>query len=1022
MQLLKQASRYALLSALLLGGFATEGQSANAVQFATPTSIPLLKAAHHLDVPAAPAAPAAPTATLLNTYTLTDTALGAFQNAYLPGSITNDRKVRLGGIGSDMWHSPTDPADEFWMVTDRGPNVTINNNLIFAVPTFDPIILHVRVTPTSTIEILNTYPILTAAGAPVTGLPNINGYDDKPFEVDGTTLIPYNPDGVDTEGLVRTASGDFWLVEEYNPSLLHLDSTGKTIRRYAPQGLVFTPTQPTSPVSYTLPSILTKRKANRGFESLTMSHDQKWLYFAVQSPLNNPNSAAGNASNLVRVFQFDVALDRVVAEYVYQFDPPSTYEAGARRQDLKVSAMNFVNPTTLLIEERTDLIAKVYLVDLTHATNILGSLWDTTATSPTLEAYTNTLPTGVVPLSKTLVVNLSEIPGMPNKIEGVAIVNSTTLAVANDNDFDIGTFDINGDNTVITSTKSRILMIGLTMTLPLSETPAVPATTLTILHTNDVHARVAEYNANGSSTCSGTSCVGGAARIATAVNQIRGAVSNTMLLDAGDQFQGTLYYNLFKSDIVTRTMNAIGYDAMTIGNHEFDDKPAELERLVTGVNFPVLSSNINASTHPTLSSKIRASVIITKNGVPYGVVGATTEDTAFLSSVGDVTFSPVVTAVQSEVNKLTAQGISKIIMVGHLGYDVDLKLASVITGVDVIVGGHTHTFLYTPVLTRANGDVPAGPYPTVVTGKDGNPVLIVQAFQWGRYLGRIDVGFTPTGTVQSWQGAPILLDSLVPQDPAVLGIITPTYSSQVEALRTMVIGTSTVPLSITVNSAPNCRIGECPLGNLLADAMLWKANQVVTGTRANAAAGITANEAPFDFALTNGGGLRAPIDVGPISLGEVLETLPFGNSLATFEITGTHVITSIENGLARYGAAVSGNGRFPQVSGLRFFFDATRPVGQRLISVFVRQADGSYSPIVPTRVYRIVTNNFTRGGGDDYALFRDAAINPYDFGPALDQVLADYIQSRPNQTISPAVEGRIVIVTQRYYMPIVVKA
>jgi 5'-nucleotidase len=469
-------------------------------------------------------------------------------------------------------------------------------------------------------------------------------------------------------------------------------------------------------------------------------------------------------------------------------------------------------------------------------------------------------------------------------------------------------------------------------------------------------------------------------------------------------------------------MNTIGYDAMAVGNHEFDDKPAELERLVNGVNFPVLSSNINASTYPTLSSKIKSSVVITKGGEAYGIVGATTEDTLFLSSVVSVTFSPVITAVQNEVNKLTAQGINKIILVGHLGYDVDIKLASVITGVDVIVGGHTHSFLYTPVLTRANGDVPVGPYPTVASSKDGAPVLIVQAFQWGRYLGRIDVGFTPTGTVQTWQGAPILLDSLMPQDPAVLSIITPTYTSQVQTLRNTQVGTSTVAMSITVNSEPNCRLGECALGNLVTDAMLWKANQVISGTNAAGAhMRAEAGAAPFDFALTNGGGLRAPIDVGPITLGEVIETLPFGNAIATFEITGTHIISSLENSLARYGAAVSGNGRFAQVSGLRYFFDASKPVGQRILGVFVKQADGSYSPIGLTRRYRVVTNNFVRGGGDDYVLFRDFAINPYDFGPALDQAVADYIASLPNNTASPALEGRVTAVKLRLNLPVIAR-
>lgn len=279
MRLTRKVTSQVLLSALLLSNFATMNQPATASQ---PQRQQTLPTTNLISKPQQTmAAPAAPTATLLNTYTLTDTALGAFQNLYLTGTITNDRQIDLGGIGSDLWHSPGDPADEFWMVTDRGPITTVSGTLAFAVPAFDPVILHVRVTLTNTIDVLNALPILTSSGAPVTGLPNNNVYDEKPFQIDGTTVISYNPDGLDTEGLVRTTAGDFWVAEEYNPSLVHLDSTGKTIRRYAPQGLVFTPTQPTSPMTYNLPGILTRRKGDRGFEGLTLSNDQKQLFVAV---------------------------------------------------------------------------------------------------------------------------------------------------------------------------------------------------------------------------------------------------------------------------------------------------------------------------------------------------------------------------------------------------------------------------------------------------------------------------------------------------------------------------------------------------------------------------------------------------------------------------------------------------------------------------------------------------------------------------------------------------------------------
>jgi YVTN family beta-propeller protein len=551
---------------------------------------------------------------------------------------------------------------------------------------------------------------------------------------------------------------------------------------------------------------------------------------------------------------------------------------------------------------------------------------------------------------------------------------------------------------------------------------------VTLLHTNDVHARIFEYNANGSAACSGTSCVGGAARMSTAIKQTRATISNTLLFDSGDQFQGTLYYNLFRSSAVTLTMNALGYNAMAIGNHEFDSGPAELRRLIDGVTFPVLSANTDVSAEPLLAGKIRPSAVVTTaGGERFGVVGIVTEDTAFLSSPGpNVRFTPHVSATQTAINALLAQGVNRVIVLSHLGYDVELRLARAITGADVILGGHSHTFLYSPVTVLPNGDNAAGPYPTAVTATDGSTVLVAQAYQWGRYLGRLNVRFTPDGRVSSWSGNPIYLDSGVANDPTVTAIISPSLTAQVAALRSQEVGSTTTALPVLSGTLQICRAQECLLGNVVADAMLWKANQLISSTQpASATAAAAMGELPYDFAIQNGGGLRAPIDPPTVTVGEIIETLPFGNSLATFEITGTHVISSIESGLANYG--VSGNGRFPQVSGLRYYFDPTKPVGQRLLGVFVRGSDGRFTPIAPQRIYRVVTNDFMRKGGDGYALFKDAALRPYDFGPGVDEVLAEYIASRPNRTLSPTLDGRIVqgappaSTGRRVLLPIAVK-
>jgi uncharacterized repeat protein (TIGR01451 family) len=182
--------------------------------------------------------------------------------------------------------------------------------------------------------------------------------------------------------------------------------------------------------------------------------------------------------------------------------------------------------------------------------------------------------------------------------------------------------------------------------------------------------------------------------------------------------------------------------------------------------------------------------------------------------------------------------------------------------------------------------------------------------------------------------------------------------------------------------------------------MLWKANQ---------------NLAPADqyqIAFQNGGGLRAPITALTVTVGEVLEVLPFGNTLATFEITGSVLLQALENGVRNYPE----DGRFPQVSGMRFLWDPYRPIGSRVISVEVRNpVDNTWQPISPTARYKVVTNNFVRQGGDFYTMFRNQAINPYDYGPTLDEAVIEYLQQF--SPVTPTLEGRIIYTRRSAIVP-----
>lgn len=422
----------------------------------------LLPPARGEDAPGKKAAVAA-------SFTLADTPLAAFQNARLPGTIANDRKILLGSIGSDLWHGPGDAADEFWMITDRGPNGQIKvegeNRRTFPVPEFSPVILRVKA-EAGALRVLDAIPIVTRSGKPVTGMPNTEGRDETPYDYAAQKKLGFNPNGLDTEGLVRTAGGDFWVVDEYGPSLLRLDSRGKVLKRYVPAGIRLEGTD--YDVAPALPAILGKRKINRGFEGLALSGDEKTLYLALQSPLLNPDKKTGDVSRQTRILAFDVASEKTVAEYVYRFEAAKEFDPEHSAPDeMKVSSVAAINPGALLVLERTDWVAKIYRVDLGAATNILGSRWDDPAASPALEALNDPGAGEFRPLKKTLVVDLSRLDGVPEKIEGLAVLDATTIAVANDNDFDVGDFTAGGDNAG-KGAKNRLLKIALPEPLPLA--------------------------------------------------------------------------------------------------------------------------------------------------------------------------------------------------------------------------------------------------------------------------------------------------------------------------------------------------------------------------------------------------------------------------------------------------------------------------------------------------------------------------------------------------------------------------
>jgi len=517
--------------------------------------------------------------------------------------------------------------------------------------------------------------------------------------------------------------------------------------------------------------------------------------------------------------------------------------------------------------------------------------------------------------------------------------------------------------------------------LTLSSGAAFADYELNILHINDFHSRIESIN-KFDSTCSAEEegkkeCFGGAARLKTAIDQRRDALNgkNVLLLNAGDNFQGSLFYTTYKGAVEAEVLNEMKFDVMTVGNHEFDDSEDGLATFLDKVKFPVISANVLAGDGSKLGDRIKPSLVLDVGGQKIGIVGAVTNDTEELSSPGPkVMIADDVQTITAAVEDLKKQGISKIIALTHVGYPRDLAAIAKIPDVDVVVGGHSHSLL-------SNTDPKAeGPYPTMVDNPGGYKVPVVQAASYSKYLGDLVVTFDDNGVVKEAKGDPILIDSSFTPDPTLTARIA-ELAKPIEELRKKVIGSSEAPIQ---GDRTVCRVEECSMGNLVADAMLDRGKSQ----------GMT-------IAIQNGGGLRASIDAGDITQGEVITVLPFQNTLATFQLTGAEIRKALENGLSQIE---QGAGRFPQVSGLKYTFDRTKPAGNRLVSVEAKEG-AAFVPLDDAKTYGVVTNNFMRAGGDGYSIFETAGKNAYDFGPDLADVTAEYIAA--HSPYKPYTDGRV---------------
>lgn len=365
------------------------------------------------------------------------------------------------GVGSSLTHIPGDPDNVFYSTADRGPNgqVDVNGTLVRTFPLVDytPTIYKIEIKD-GTINILDRFPLKVngvdsvSGKTSITGLPNIKGRDEAPFDAKGEKELAYDPYGLDIEGLAYNAQDDtFWISDEYGPSIVHVKRDGTLIERIVPQGWASKVETPLVPARETLPAVYNKLRQNRGAEAVGITQDGKYMFMAMQNALRSPDKTMDN-SRQVRIIKFDLSTLKPVAEFVYQLEDASQFK-DLVQGDIVVSDLVVVNENTLLIDERDKFagdkaqLKRIYAVDLSNATNVLGKYDDDKAAGKTLEQMTVTdlKATSIKPVSKRTVLDAVDFKFPYEKIEGVTLTNGDTLTIVNDNDFGIGsTTEANG--------------------------------------------------------------------------------------------------------------------------------------------------------------------------------------------------------------------------------------------------------------------------------------------------------------------------------------------------------------------------------------------------------------------------------------------------------------------------------------------------------------------------------------------------------------------------------------------------
>lgn len=577
---------------------------------------------------------------------------------------------------------------------------------------------------------------------------------------------------------------------------------------------------------------------------------------------------------------------------------------------------------------------------------------------------------------------------------------------------------------------------------------------LTVAHINDTHAHLdptensLAIQPTGQQLFKFYAKLGGYPRLKFKLDELREQARKNdrhfLTLFGGDAFQGTLYFTQFRGEEESRLLSEMGIDAATLGNHEFDLGNGPLNDYAAKVNYPIVAANMVKSSSSVLkdNKNIHEYIIKEIDGESVGIFGLVLDNMHDISSPDkDTQFQPMIESAQRTVDTLKKKGVNKIIMVTHIGLQSDQAVAKAVNGIDLIVGGHSQTFLgdinelnsigYTAHNQNPKDD---NTYAQLVSNPDGGKTCIVQAGEWAKGYGLVNVSLNKEGNITKCEGRNTLMSGddftksvtdpkdskktikvplggteqtnvvdfianspvieIVPENQTMRDVIDTEYKPAVAALEAKII--ADVPAALPHVRVPKTPDGAGLIDPLVAESLYWKLNKLNT---------------KVDFTIQNAGGVRADVNAGPLSVGYVMGTLlPFGNKIAAFNLKGKDVRATLEYAvdysIGHQTGIPESSGAFPYVGHLSYTYDGKLAKGSRITKLEVLDVNGQWAPLEDEKIYRVGSNTYIAAGKDGYngLLKREELPNKGDYvdtGVGENEMFMEYAEAQGSLTALP---------------------